>query len=71
MLFRSNITISKLKKALSGKSENDLLEEIITLFKKIPQVKENYTLAFSEEGEELILGKYKEIITSVFFPKRG
>ncbi len=66
-----NITISKLKKSLSGKSENDLLEEIIVLFKKIPQVKEYYTLTFSEEGEELILGKYKEIITNVFFPKRG
>ena len=66
-----NITISKLKKALAEKSENDLLEEIITLFKKIPQVKEYYTVAFSEEGENLILGKYKEIITNEFFPKRG
>ena len=56
-----NLTISKLKKALSGKSENDLLEEIINLFKKIPQVKEYYTLALSEEGEELIFDKYKEI----------
>ncbi len=66
-----NITISKLKNALSGKSENELLEEIINLFKKFPQVKEYYTLAFSEEGEELILDKYKEIITNEFFPKRG
>ena len=66
-----NLTISKLKKALSGKSENDLLEEIINLFKKIPQVKEYYTLALSEEGEELIFDKYKEIITNEFFPKRG
>jgi len=65
-----NLTISKLKKALSGKSENDLLEEIINLFKKIPQVKEYYTLALSEEGEELIFDKYKEIITNEFFPKR-
>ena len=66
-----NITISKLKKSLSGKSENQLLEEIINLFNKIPQVKEYYTLAFSEEGEELILDKYKGIITNEFFPKRG
>jgi len=66
-----NITISKLKKSLSGKSENELLEEITNLFKRIPQVKEYYTLAFSEEGEEQILEKYKEIITNEFFPKRG
>ena len=66
-----NITISKLKKSLSGKDENELLEEIINLFKKFPQVQEYYALAFSEEGEELILDKYKEIITNEFFPKRG
>ncbi len=66
-----NITISKLKKSLSGKSENELLDEIINLFKKIPQVKEYYTLAFSEKGEELILDKYKKIVTNEFFPKRG
>jgi len=66
-----NITISKLKNSLSGKSKNELLEEIINLFKKCPQVKEYYTLVFSEEGEELILDKYKEIITKEFFPKRG
>ena len=66
-----NITVSQLKKAFSEKSEKELVEEIINLFKKLPQVKEYYTVAFSAEGEELVLGKYKEIITNEFFPKRG
>ncbi len=65
------ITISSLKKSLSEKSEKELLEEIINLFKKFPQVKEYYTSTFSEEGEKLILEKYKEIVTNEFFPKRG
>jgi len=66
-----NITITKLKNSLSGKSENEFLEEIVNLFKKFPQVKEYYTLIFAEEGEELVLDRYKEIITNEFFPKRG
>jgi hypothetical protein len=66
-----NITITKLKKSLSGKSESELLEEIVNLFKSFPQVKEYYTLTFDKEGEELVLDKYKEIITNEFFPKRG
>lgn len=66
-----NITISQLKKALSEKPEKELIEEVINLFKKFPQVKEYYTLAFSAEGEEHVLEKYKEIITNEFFPKRG
>jgi hypothetical protein len=66
-----NITISQLKKALSEKSEKELMEEIINLFKKFPQVKEYYTLALSAEGDEHVLEKYKEKITHEFFPKRG
>ncbi|MCI5179245.1 MAG: hypothetical protein D3911_07970 [Candidatus Electrothrix sp. AW3_4] len=66
-----NITISQLRKELSGKSEKELTDEIVNLFKKIPQVKEYYTVAFSAEGEEHVLEKYKDIITHEFFPKRG
>ena len=66
-----NITISQLKKALSEKSEKELVEEIANLFKKFSQVKEYYTLAFSTEGEEQVLEKYKIIITNEFFPNRG
>ena len=66
-----NITISQLKKALSDKSEKELMEEVINLFKKSSQVKEYYTLALSAEGEEHVLEKYKEIINNEFFPKRG
>ena len=66
-----NIPISKLRKELSGKSEKELTDEIVNLFKKIPQVKEYYTVTLSAEGEEHILEKYKEIITKEFFPKRG
>jgi hypothetical protein len=66
-----NISISKLRKELSGKTEKELLDEIVSLFKKIPQVKEYYTVAFSAEGEEYVQEKYIKIITNEFFPKRG
>lgn len=66
-----NITISQLKKAVSEKSEKELVEEIVNLFKTFPQVKEYYTLAYSTEGEEQVLEKYKTIITNEFFPNRG
>ena len=35
-----NITISQLKKTFSEKSEKELVEEIVNLFKKLPQVDE-------------------------------
>lgn len=66
-----NITIATLTNALSGKSEKELLCELTTLFKKFPQVKEYYTLLLSNDGQDIILDKYKEKIRKEFFPKKG
>lgn len=66
-----NITIATLKKALSAKSEKELLSELTNLFKKFPQVKEYYTLLLSNDGQDIILDKYKDKIRNEFFPKRG
>ena len=66
-----NITIKTLKKTLSEKSEKELLNEVTTLFKKFPQVKEYYTLLLCSDGQEQVLDKYKEKIRNEFFPKRG
>lgn len=66
-----NITTIQLRKTLSNKSEKELIEDIINLFSKIPQVKEYYTLTFSDAGEDSVLEKYKKIVTNEFFPTRG
>ena len=65
------ITITKLKKSLSGKTKKELLEEIADLFAIIPPVQEYYTFALSEKGPELLLNKYKEKVKNEFFPTRG
>jgi len=66
-----NIPIKQLKNYLSDKSEKELNEEIITLFKTFPQVKDYFTALLDNGNNGIIAEKYKDIITKEFFPKRG
>ncbi len=63
------ITATTLKKQLSEKTDKELVDEILDLFKNIPKVKDYYTAKYS--GEDAIIEKYRDIITNEFFPKRG
>ncbi len=63
--------INELKKNLSSKSEKELKEEIIELFKISKEVKEYYAIKVLPNAEKELLEKYKEIVRKEFFPERG
>ena len=65
------ITISELKKKLKQKSNDELVKEIIELYKKFPTVKDYYSANLSTDGMIEILEKYKKIVQNEFFPLRG
>jgi hypothetical protein len=63
--------VNDLKKYLTGKSEKDLKEEIIELFKISKEVKEYFAIKVLPNAENELLDKYKEIVIKEFFPERG
>jgi hypothetical protein len=63
--------IIELKKYLSGKSEKELKEEIIELFKISKEVKEYYAIKVLPDAEKELLERYKGIVRKEFFPERG
>jgi hypothetical protein len=65
------LTISELKKILQDKSNEELMNEIVKLYKKFPDVKDFYSLNLSKEGKTEVTKKYKKIIDNQFFPSRG
>jgi len=60
----SKISVSTLKKSLAKNSKADLIKEILLLYKKIPAVKEYYSMQAGDQKE--ILEKYKAIIEKEF-----
>jgi hypothetical protein len=67
----SQVGIRELRKYLSQKSAESLVEEIVFLLKTFPEVKEYYQVKLSPKGDLLVLEKYKKIIFNEFFPSRG
>ena len=65
------LTITELKKHLKTRSHEDLVKEIVELYKKFTDVKDYYTSNISLYGMKNILDKYKKIIENEFFPSRG
>ena len=63
--------VNDLKKNLKGSSKEELIKEIVELFKKNSFVKDYYVLKYNIENKSSILDKYKDIIENEFFPKRG
>jgi hypothetical protein len=66
-----NLTVTELKKRLKLKSNEELIEEIVELYKKFPDVKDYYISNLSTEGMLEILEKYKKIVQNEFFPSVG
>jgi len=62
------ITLTELKKHLRKKSDVELVEEIADLYKKFDSVKEYYRASFFND-DEVVLQKYKDVITEEFFPR--
>lgn len=65
------IKIVDLRKYLKQKTEKELIDEIVELFKSNKQVQEIYSVKVNPANEELILEEYKEKIAVHFFPNRG
>lgn len=66
-----NIKITELKKYLNMKSDKELVNEIVDLFKLSSKVKEYYNLKVNPDNEEEMLKDYKNIVQEQFFPSRG
>lgn len=63
--------IADLRKYLKQKSDKELMDEIVELFKTNKQVQEIYSIKVNPANEELLLKEYKEKIVKHFFPNRG
>ena len=58
------ITLAAYKSYLSTKSKDLLFQELLLLYKKLPEVKEFYTLLFDDSSN--VLEKYKNIMRKEF-----
>ena len=63
--------ISELKKKLNAKGKEDLIKDILDLFKKNQFVKDYYISQESDNSNSPIFLKQKGIIENEFFPERG
>jgi hypothetical protein len=65
------MSIRALKKHLSGKSQAELISEVVELYKGLSQVKEFYQMHIDPKATRGIAEKYKKIIINQFYPARG
>jgi len=65
------MNVSDLKKKLNAKGKEDLIEDILDLFKKNQFVKDYYISQESDNSNSPIFLKHKGIIEKEFFPERG
>lgn len=65
------INLRDVKKHLSAMPLDEIINDIITLYKTVPAVKEYYLTKLCPDAESIILDKYKKIIEDEFFPDRG
>jgi len=59
----------KLKDHLSGKTNKELIQEILMFSKKIPSVQEYYSNRLGKSED--VLAKFKKAIKEEYFPSRG
>lgn len=67
----TNLKISDLKKYLKEKDSDELINEIVSLVKLFPNVKEYYTNQLVSDSQLEIFERYKKIIKNEFLPDRG
>jgi hypothetical protein len=64
----SKVTLRQLRQHLAAKSHADLIEDIITLSKRNPAVKDFFTVQLDGSYDEACFEKHKRIVTNEFFP---
>lgn len=60
-----------LKNYLSGKTKEQLIEEIEILIKRFDQVRDYYRIRTTSKKDKAVLEAYKKKIKQEFFPERG
>ncbi|HYA15635.1 MAG TPA: DUF6155 family protein, partial [Syntrophales bacterium] len=65
------LSIRDLKKYLQELPSDNVIADIITLCKDIPEVRDYYFTKIYPGAEEVILEKYKKVIENEYFPARG
>lgn len=65
------ISIRDFKIILSGLSQDEVVSDIVTLYKDIPAVREYYIAKLYPEEEAALFEKYKKIVEDEFFPDKG
>ena len=63
--------INDLKRKLKDSTKEDLIKEIVDLYKKNSFVKDYYITKYDDENSISVLIKYKEIIEDEFLPEYG
>jgi hypothetical protein len=63
--------ITELKKHLKESSKEQLIKDIVDLYKKNEFVKDYYSSMFGNDNSPLVLAKYKGVIENEFFPENG
>ena len=63
--------INELKRNLKESSKEQLIKDIVDLYKKNEFVKDYYCSKYSEDGDISLLIKHKDIIEHEFFPVNG
>jgi hypothetical protein len=64
-------SLTDLKKYLKNSSKEDLISDILELFKRFNSVKDYYQIKVSPQEEIKVSAKYKKIVEDEFFPTRG
>lgn len=66
----AKITKLSLKKHLDELDKDEVVEEVLKLYAKFPQVKEYYQMELSDDTQTFVEG-YKKKIKAIYFPARG
>lgn len=64
-------SLTELRQYLKVRSQAELAEEIVELFRRMPAVKDYYLAKLTPQAEGQVLEKYQKIIQDEFFPDRG
>jgi hypothetical protein len=65
------VKITELKKHLKDSSQDQLIKDIVDLYRKNDFVKDYYTTKYNADNGLAVLIKYKEIVVNEFFPVNG
>jgi hypothetical protein len=67
----STISVRDLQVYLKQRPHDELVKDIVTLFKRFDVVKDYYQLQLDETSSKEIVDRYKAVIRREFFPERG